>query len=122
VVAFGAAATWSAIAASSAARVVSAEGGAGSVLMPRAILVRGVGAASLFGALRPDRQGQVPLSRAGPLRRPRRRVGFGAMNTAVKWVGGAVAVPVIALALYIGAVVQVYVLAFVVQIIGNIFG
>lgn len=44
------------------------------------------------------------------------------MNQAVKWVGGAVAVPVIAIALYIGAVVQVYVLAFVVQIIGNIFG
>lgn len=44
------------------------------------------------------------------------------MNTAVKWVGGLVAVPVVALGLYIGAVVQVYVLAFVVQIIGNIFG
>ncbi len=44
------------------------------------------------------------------------------MNTAVKWVGGAVAVPVIAIALYLGAVVQLYVLAFAIQIIGNIFG
>lgn len=44
------------------------------------------------------------------------------MNTAVKWVGGLIAVPVVALALYLGAVIQVYILAFVVQIIGNIFG
>ena len=44
------------------------------------------------------------------------------MNTAVKWVGAAIAVPAIAIALYLGAVVQVYVLAFVVQIIGNVFG
>lgn len=44
------------------------------------------------------------------------------MKTAVKWVGALVAVPVVALGIYIGAVVQVYILAFVVQIIGNIFG
>lgn len=44
------------------------------------------------------------------------------MNTAVKWVGAAIAVPVIAIALYLGAVVQLYILAYVIQIIGNIFG
>ncbi len=44
------------------------------------------------------------------------------MNAAVKWVGSAVAVPVVAVALYIGAVVQVYLLGFIVQIIGDIFG
>ena len=44
------------------------------------------------------------------------------MNTAVKWVGGAVAVPVIALALYLGAVLQVYILAAIVDVIGKIFG
>lgn len=44
------------------------------------------------------------------------------MNTAVKWVGGAVAVVVIALALYLGAVLQVYILAAIVEVIGNIFG
>lgn len=44
------------------------------------------------------------------------------MNPAVKLVGSAIAVPVVAVAIYIGAVVQVYVLAFVVQILGNIFG
>ncbi len=44
------------------------------------------------------------------------------MNTAVKWVVGLVAVPVVALGLYLGAVIQVYILAFVVQIIGTIFG
>lgn len=43
------------------------------------------------------------------------------MNTSVKWVGSAVAVPVIAVVLYIVAVVQVYILAFIVQIIGDIF-
>jgi hypothetical protein len=44
------------------------------------------------------------------------------MNTAVKWVGSAVAVVVIALALYLGAVLQVYILAAIVEVIGNIFG
>jgi hypothetical protein len=44
------------------------------------------------------------------------------MNPAVKWVGSAVAVPVVAVALYLGAVLQVYILGYVVQIIGAIFG
>jgi len=44
------------------------------------------------------------------------------MNTSVKWVGALIAVPLVALGLYIGAVVQVYLLAWVVQIIGTIFG
>ena len=44
------------------------------------------------------------------------------MNVAVKWVGGAIAVPVIAIALYLGAVVQVYLIAWIVQLIGDIFG
>lgn len=43
------------------------------------------------------------------------------MNTAVKWVGGAVAVPVLALVLYLGAVLQVYILAAIVDLIGIIF-
>ena len=41
---------------------------------------------------------------------------------AAKWVGSAVAVVVIALALYLGAVLQVYLLAWVIEVIGNIFG
>jgi hypothetical protein len=41
---------------------------------------------------------------------------------AAKWVGSAVAVAVIALALYLGAVLQVYLLAWVIEVIGNIFG
>jgi hypothetical protein len=44
------------------------------------------------------------------------------MNAAVKWVGSAIAVPVIAVGLYLGAVIQVYILAYIVQIIGGIFG
>ncbi len=43
------------------------------------------------------------------------------MNTAVKWVGGLVAVPLIALVLYLGAVLQVYILAAIVDLIGIIF-
>jgi hypothetical protein len=43
------------------------------------------------------------------------------MNPAVKWVGSAIAVPVLAVAIYLGAVLQVYVLAWVVEIIGRIF-
>lgn len=43
------------------------------------------------------------------------------MNAAVKWVGSAVAVVVLAIAIYLGAVLQVYVLAWVVEIIGRIF-
>jgi hypothetical protein len=41
---------------------------------------------------------------------------------AAKWVGSAVAVGVIALALYLGAVLQVYLLAWVIELIGKIFG
>ncbi len=43
------------------------------------------------------------------------------MNVAAKWVGGAIAVPLIALVLYLGAVFQVYLLAWVVELIGIIF-
>ena len=44
------------------------------------------------------------------------------MNVAVKWVGGAIAVPVLAILIYLAAVFQVYILAWVIQLIGNIFG
>lgn len=44
------------------------------------------------------------------------------MNVAAKWVGGAVAVPVIAIVLYLGAVLQVYLIGWIVQLIGAIFG
>ena len=63
----------------------------------------------------------MPLVPEGPSRAPGGRVGFPAMNTAVKWVGGAVAVPVLALVLYLGAVLQVYILAAIVDLIGIIF-
>jgi hypothetical protein len=43
------------------------------------------------------------------------------MNVATKWVGSAIAVPVLAIAIYLGAVFQVYALAWVVEIIGRIF-
>ena len=43
------------------------------------------------------------------------------MNVATKWIGGAVAVPVIAIALYLGAVLQVYLLGWIVELIGWIF-
>ena len=43
------------------------------------------------------------------------------MNTAAKWVGSAIAVPALAIAIYLGAVLQVYVIAWVVEIIGRIF-
>jgi hypothetical protein len=42
------------------------------------------------------------------------------MNVATKWIGSAIAVPVLALVIYIGAVLQVYALAWVVEIIGRI--
>lgn len=42
-------------------------------------------------------------------------------NPALKWIAAVVAVIVIAIALYIGAVLQVYVLAFIVELIGRIF-
>jgi hypothetical protein len=42
------------------------------------------------------------------------------VNPAVKWAGSVVAVPVLAVAIYIGAVIQVYALAWIVEIIGRI--
>jgi hypothetical protein len=41
--------------------------------------------------------------------------------TAAKWVGAAVAVVAIAIILYLGAVLSVYVLAWVIELIGIIF-
>ena len=43
------------------------------------------------------------------------------MNVAAKWVGSAIFVPVLAIGIYLGAVFQVYILAWVVEIIGRIF-
>ena len=40
---------------------------------------------------------------------------------AAKWVGGAVAVVVIAIGLYLGAVLSVYILAWIIELIGIIF-
>ena len=42
------------------------------------------------------------------------------LNTA-KWVGAAVAVVVIAIGLYLGAVLSVYLLAWIIELIGMIF-
>jgi hypothetical protein len=44
------------------------------------------------------------------------------MNLAVKWVGSAVAVAFLAIAIYLGAVFQVYLIAWIVQFIGWLFG
>jgi hypothetical protein len=44
-----------------------------------------------------------------------------ALLTAAKWVGGAVAVVVIAIGLYLGAVLSVYLLAWIIELIGMIF-
>lgn len=44
------------------------------------------------------------------------------MNVTAKWVGGAIAVPVLAIVIYLAAVFQVYILAWIVQLIGVIFG
>jgi uncharacterized membrane protein YGL010W len=44
-----------------------------------------------------------------------------ALLTAAKWVGGAVAVVVIAIGLYLGAVLSVYVLGWIIELIGIIF-
>jgi hypothetical protein len=44
------------------------------------------------------------------------------MNVGVKWVGAAIAVPVLAILIYLAAVFQVYLLAWVIQVIGDIFG
>ena len=43
------------------------------------------------------------------------------MNVAVKWVGGAVAVVVLAIAIYLFGVFNVYLIAWVVDLIGTIF-
>jgi len=43
------------------------------------------------------------------------------MNPAIKWAGSAVAVVVIAIALYLGAVLSVYVLGWILELIGIIF-
>lgn len=43
------------------------------------------------------------------------------MNVAAKWIGSAIAVVALAIAIYLGAVLQVYVLAWVVEAIGRIF-
>lgn len=42
------------------------------------------------------------------------------MNVAAKWVGAIVAVPALAVAIYLGAVIQVYLLAWIVDVIGRI--
>jgi hypothetical protein len=44
------------------------------------------------------------------------------MNVAVKWVGSAVAVFVIAVGLYLGAVLSVYALGWVLELLDIIFG
>lgn len=43
------------------------------------------------------------------------------MNLAAKWVGSAIAVPLLAIAIYLFAVLQVYIIAWVVWLIGIIF-
>jgi hypothetical protein len=43
------------------------------------------------------------------------------MNLAVKWVGSAVAIFVIAVGLYLGAVFSVYLIGWIVELIGIIF-
>jgi hypothetical protein len=44
------------------------------------------------------------------------------MNVAVKWGGSLVAVAFLTIAIYLGAVLQVYLIAWVVQLIGWLFG
>ena len=44
-----------------------------------------------------------------------------ARNTAIKWAAAIIGTPVLAVVIYLGAVIQVYVLAFVVSLIGKIF-
>ena len=44
------------------------------------------------------------------------------MNLAVKWGGSLVVVAVLAIAIYLGAVFSVYVIAWVVEFIGWLFG
>ena len=43
-----------------------------------------------------------------------------ARNTAIKWAAAIIGVPILALLIYLGAVLQVYILGFVVQLIGTI--
>ena len=43
------------------------------------------------------------------------------MPVAAKWIGGAIAVPLIAIVLYLGAVLNVYIIAWIVELIGIIF-
>lgn len=83
--------------------------------------MRGPGASRAPGDLGAVLACQVPLSRGRPSGRPTRRVGFPAMNPAVKWVGSAVAIPVLTLAIYLFAVLQVYIIAWVVNLIGVVF-
>jgi hypothetical protein len=42
------------------------------------------------------------------------------MNPAIKYAAAIVGVPVISVAIYLGAVIQVYILAWVIEIIGRI--
>ena len=44
-----------------------------------------------------------------------------ARNTAIKWAAAIIGVPVLAVAIYLGAVLQVYILGLVVHVIGMIF-
>ena len=44
------------------------------------------------------------------------------MNTSVKWVGSAVAVFGLAIGIYLFGVLNVYIIAWVVDILGQIFG
>ncbi len=44
------------------------------------------------------------------------------MNTSVRWVGSAVAVFGLAIGIYLFGVLNVYIIAFIVDIIGKIFG
>lgn len=44
-----------------------------------------------------------------------------ARSTAIKWAAAIIGVPVLALVIYLGAVLQVYVLGLVVHVIGLIF-
>ena len=44
------------------------------------------------------------------------------MNLAVKWGGSVVLVAVAAIAIYLGAVFQVYLIAWIVQFVGWVFG
>ena len=56
----------------------------------------------------------------------RRRVGFRAVDnaaliTGAKWIGAVVAIIVISIVIYLGAVLSVYILAWILDLIGMIF-